>query len=123
MRESTSPERLQGEVHCNEVYVVAGHQGHPEAAQGQGRWGRCRRLQGERWHGILEKDKPAVVGLSERGGAVVIRMLGNVQRATIAPCNPYRPRTRRSSRAWLRMDSALVVLKSGTSNSELIWGA
>lgn len=33
----------------------------------------------------MEKDKPPVVGMIERGGAVVIRMLANVQQATIAP--------------------------------------
>ena len=33
----------------------------------------------------MEKDKPPVLGMIERGGAVVIRMLANLQQATIAP--------------------------------------
>ena len=67
------------------MYIVAGHKGHSEAVQAQGRLGRCRRLKGERGRGTLEKDKPPVFGMIERGGAVVIRMLANVQQATIAP--------------------------------------
>jgi transposase-like protein len=67
------------------VSIVAGHKGHPEAVQDQGRLGRRRRLKGERGRGTLEKDKPPVLGMIERGGAVVIRMLANVQQATIAP--------------------------------------
>jgi transposase-like protein len=67
------------------VYIVAGHKGHPEAVRGQGRAGRRRRLKGERGRGTLAKDKPPVLGMLERGGAVVIKMLANVQQATIAP--------------------------------------
>jgi transposase len=33
----------------------------------------------------LEKDKPPVLGLIQRGGEVVLRMLANVQQATIKP--------------------------------------
>jgi hypothetical protein len=29
---------LNGEVECDEVYVVAGHQGHPEAVREKGEW-------------------------------------------------------------------------------------
>ena len=29
----TPPEELSGEVECDEVYVVAGHKGHPEAVK------------------------------------------------------------------------------------------
>src|SRR5215475_6148605 len=32
----TPPETLSGEVECDEVYVVAGHKGHPEAVQKKG---------------------------------------------------------------------------------------
>jgi transposase-like protein len=32
----TPPEPLSGEVECDEVYVVAGHKGHPEAVQKKG---------------------------------------------------------------------------------------
>ena len=32
----TPPEQLSGEVECDEVYIVAGHKGHPEAVQKKG---------------------------------------------------------------------------------------
>ena len=35
--------------------------------------------------GTLEKDKPPVLGLIQRGGQVVLQMLPNVQQATIKP--------------------------------------
>ena len=35
--------------------------------------------------GTLEKEKPPIFGMIERGGQVVIRMLANVQQATIHP--------------------------------------
>ncbi len=35
--------------------------------------------------GTLEKDKPPILGLIQRGGQVVLRMLANVQQATIKP--------------------------------------
>src|SRR3954464_476779 len=35
--------------------------------------------------GTLAKDKPPVLGLIQRGGRVVVRMLANVQQATIRP--------------------------------------
>lgn len=42
---------LSGEVEVNEVYVVAGHKGHPEAVK-KSRTGRRRRLRGgsRPWH-------------------------------------------------------------------------
>ncbi len=33
----------------------------------------------------MEKDKPPILGLIQRGGQVVLRMLANVQQATIKP--------------------------------------
>ena len=35
--------------------------------------------------GTLEKDKPPLLGLIQRGGEVVLRMLANVQQRTIKP--------------------------------------
>ena len=45
------PVALSGEVECDEVYVVAGHKGHPEAAK-KGRSGRRRRQKrrARPWH-------------------------------------------------------------------------
>ncbi len=69
---------LKGEVEpdarassgIDEVYVVAG---------------RCRKLAGAPGRGTLEKDKPPILGLIQRGGQVVLRMLANVQQTTIKP--------------------------------------
>ena len=35
--------------------------------------------------GTLEKDKPPILGLIQRGGQVVLRMLAHVQQRTIRP--------------------------------------
>ena len=35
--------------------------------------------------GTLAKDKPPILGLIQRGGQVVLRMLANVQQKTIQP--------------------------------------
>lgn len=51
----------------------------------KGRRGRRRRLKGARGRGTLAKEKPPIFGMIQRGGAVVIRMLENVQQATIRP--------------------------------------
>jgi transposase-like protein len=42
-------------------------------------------LAGAPGRGTLEKDKLPVLGLIQRGGEVVLRMLANVQQATIKP--------------------------------------
>jgi transposase-like protein len=51
----------------------------------KGRLGRRRRLAGAPGRGTLEKEKPPVLGLIQRGGQVVLRMLANVQQTTIQP--------------------------------------
>lgn len=76
---------FQGEVECDEVYVIAGHKGNPEAVQRANRPGRRNRLRGARGRGTLEKEKPPVLGIVERGGEVAIWMLPNVQIETIEP--------------------------------------
>ena len=47
--------------------------------------GRRRRLKAAPGRGTLEKDKPPVLGLIQRGGQVVLRMLADVQQTTIQP--------------------------------------
>ncbi|MEI2774284.1 MAG: transposase [Candidatus Competibacter sp.] len=42
-------------------------------------------MKGARGRGTLEKEKPPILGMIQRGGAVVVRMLENVQQATIRP--------------------------------------
>jgi transposase-like protein len=72
-------------VECDEVYVVAGHKGNPAAVARKGREGRRNRLKGERGRSTLEKEKPPVLGMIQRCGEVVIRMLENVRQVTIEP--------------------------------------
>lgn len=76
---------MSGEVEFDEVYVVAGHKGYPEAVTAKGRKGRRNRLKGSRGRGTLEKEKPPILGLIQRQGEVVIKMLPNVQQETIKP--------------------------------------
>lgn len=76
---------LSGEVEVDEVYVVAGHKGQPAIVAELGRAGRRRRLKGKRGRGTLAGEKPPVLGLLQRSGEVVIRMLPNVQQVTIQP--------------------------------------
>jgi len=42
-------------------------------------------LKGERGRGTLAKEKPPVLGMIQRGGQVVIKMLPDVQQQTIKP--------------------------------------
>ena len=52
---------------------------------GEVRRGRRRRLQGTRGRGTLATEKPPIVGMIQRGGDVVMRMLEHVQHITIKP--------------------------------------
>ena len=47
--------------------------------------GRRRRLKAAPGRGTLEKDKPPILGLIQRGGQVVLRMLADVRQKTILP--------------------------------------
>jgi len=82
---------LSGVVECDEVYLVAGHtlwgasKGQPEKVAEAGRKPRCRRLKGAPGRGTLATEKPPVFGMIQRTGEVVIRLLDNVQQATIKP--------------------------------------
>jgi transposase-like protein len=76
---------LSNEVECDEASVVAGHKGQPEVVKSKGRKGRRRRRKGKAGRGTLEKEKPPVFGMIERGGQVVIHLLANVKQKTIEP--------------------------------------
>ena len=65
--------------------IVAGRKGLPAEAAKAGRKGRRRRMKGKRGRGTLAGDQPPVLGLLQRDGEVVIRMLPNVQQVTIQP--------------------------------------
>ena len=67
------------------MYIVAGHKGQPQQVAKRGRKGRRRRLKGERGRGTAQKDKPPVLGMIERGGQVILKLLDNVQQKTIQP--------------------------------------
>ena len=77
--------KLSGTVECDEVYIVAGHKGHPDKVAESGRNPRCRRLRGAPGRGTLEKDKPPIIGIVERNGDIVIEMLPDVKMETIEP--------------------------------------
>ena len=89
LRQAVSDQRpevqLSGTVEFDEVYVTAGHKGQPEAVKKKGRTGRRRKLKGFRGRGTLEKEKPPIFGMIQRGGEVVVHMLANVQQQTIKP--------------------------------------
>jgi len=76
---------LSDEVECDEAYVIAGHKGQPEVVKSKGRQGRRRRLKGKAGRGTLEKERPPVFGMMQRGGQVVIHLMANVQQKTIEP--------------------------------------
>ena len=65
--------------------MIAGHKGQPEVVKHKGRQGRRRRLQGKGGRGTLEKERPPLFGMIQRGGQVVIKLLANVQQKTIEP--------------------------------------
>ena len=64
---------------------MAGHKGNPAKVKAKGREGRRRRLKGNRGRGTLEKEKPPILGMVQRGGEVILKMLPNVQQVTIEP--------------------------------------
>jgi transposase-like protein len=76
---------LSHEVECDEASVIAGHKGQPEVVKSTERQGRRRRLQGKAGRGTLEKERPPVVGMLQRGGQVVSNLLANVKQKTIEP--------------------------------------
>jgi transposase-like protein len=76
---------LEGKVEFDEVYIVAGHKGNPTAVKAQNRHGRRNRLKGARGRGTLDKEKPPILGMIQRNGEVVIKMLPNVKQLTIKP--------------------------------------
>jgi len=76
---------LSQEVECDEAYVIAGYKGQPEVVKIKGRQGRRRRLQGKAGRGTLEKERPPVFGMMQRGRQVVINLLANVKQKTIEP--------------------------------------
>jgi len=65
--------------------VIAGHKGQPEVVQNKGRKGRRRQRKGSCGRGTLEKERPPVFGMIQRGGQVVIKLLANVKQKTIEP--------------------------------------
>jgi transposase-like protein len=76
---------LSNEVEADEAYVITGHKGQPEVVKQKGRKGRRRRLKGKRGRGTMEKERPPVFGMIQRGGQVVINLLDNVKQKTIEP--------------------------------------
>ena len=86
-------EVLSGEVECDEVYVVAGHKGHPEAVKKRAAPPPAA-VEGGAGRGTLAKEKPPIFGMIQRAGEVVIRMLENVQAGHDRPADPRDDRRR-----------------------------
>src|SRR5262249_13696106 len=76
---------LSHEVECDEAYMIAGHKGQSEVVKTKGRQGWRRRLKGTSGRGTMEKERPPVFGMMQRGGQVVINLLANVKQKTIEP--------------------------------------
>jgi len=77
---------LDGEVEFDEVYIVARHKGQPDQVRQQAkREPRRRRVKGKRGRGTAASGKPPILGMIQRGGLVVLKMLENVQQKTIKP--------------------------------------
>ena len=76
---------LSDEVECDEAYVTAGHKGQPEVVKSKERQGRRRRLQGKAGRGTLEKERPPVFGMLQRGGQVVINLLATCSKRPSSP--------------------------------------
>ena len=76
---------LSNEVECDEAYVITGHKGQPAVVKYKGRTGRRRRRTGKGGRGMMEKERPPVLGMMERGGQVLIHLLANVKQKTIEP--------------------------------------
>ncbi|MGO9772782.1 MAG: transposase [Roseiarcus sp.] len=66
----------------DEVYVVAGHAGNPVALEKKAQ-GPTQQIEGAPGRGTLEKEKPPILGMIQRGGQVVLKMLANVQQTRI----------------------------------------
>jgi transposase-like protein len=73
------------EVECDEAYVIAGPKGQPEMVKQKGRNGRRRQLKGKGGRGTMEKERPPIFGMIQRGGQVVINLMANVKQKTIEP--------------------------------------
>ena len=79
-------EDLKGEVECDEVYVVAGHKGHPEAVKKKGGPPHGGSPEGGARAGNLGEGEATHLGDDRASaGRSVIRMLENVQQVTIGP--------------------------------------
>src|SRR3954465_8542368 len=72
----------------------------------KGRPGRRRRLGGAPGRGTLAKDEPPTLGLVQRGGEVVLRMLANVRQVTIRPVIEGTVAARRLKVVWSGTRSA-----------------
>ncbi len=67
------------------MYVVSGHKGQTQKVKKAKREPRRRRLKGARERGTSQSEKPPILGIVQRGGALILRVLDNVQQTTIQP--------------------------------------
>jgi hypothetical protein len=99
--------RLSNEVECDEAYVVAGHKGQPGVVKRKKRKGRRRRRRGKGGRGTMEKERPPVFGMIQRGGQVVINLLDNVKQKTIEPRSYWIPGSYETSSSMSAPSNAL----------------
>jgi transposase-like protein len=76
---------LSGVVESDEAYIIAGHKGQPDKVKWAGRRPRRHRLKGKRGRGTSADEKNLVIGFVQRGGCVMLKVVPNVQQATIRP--------------------------------------
>jgi len=69
---------LSNEVECDEASVVAGHKGQPEIVKTKGAKAVAA-AKSTSGRGTMEQEKPPVFGMIERGGQVVIHLLGQCE--------------------------------------------
>ena len=86
--------------------MIAGHKGQSGGGENQGRQGRRRRLKGKAGRGTLEKERPPVFGMMERGGQVVINLLANVKQR---PSSPLIKDTIMLARLFLQTNTAFML--------------
>ena len=76
---------LEEEVELDEVYVVAGQKGQPKKVKERKRSSRRNRLKGKRGRGTMKDEKNPILGMIQRSGKLVLKMLPDVKIETIKP--------------------------------------
>jgi transposase-like protein len=76
---------LQGDIECDEAYLVAGYKGQPGLVRQAGRPPRRRRLHGPPGRSTLAQERPPIFGAVQRRGPILLEMLPDLQQFTLRP--------------------------------------